>query len=465
MPHSTPAPLTHPNPSRRSFLIGASLASAAAALTACSGSSSKRSSSTLKIAYQKTSAFTQLEDLLTKAKDEFEAANSEVTIELVPIEAEQDQYFTKLALMNGSDSTAPDVMYEDSFQVRSDAAAGYLMPIDEYVEAWEDWDQFVDSAKEAGLGDDGKLYGVSMGTDTRGIYFNKQIFAQAGLPEDWQPTTWDEILDAARTIKTQVPDVIPLNIFVAKAGGEMTSMQGFEMLLSGTDSELLYNTDTQKWVTGSQGFIDSLAFMDTVYAEELGPSLDVALDSAIGNRVSTELLPQGKLAMAIDGSWMPGGWISGDNPWPEWEETMGFAMMPTQNGQGDGFTSMSGGWTLAVGSKCAIPDAAFQFISIALNYENTLKYDTENAQVAVRMDVAESEDYLSYNPSFEFFSSLVPYTHFRPTTPDYSQISGNIQIACESVVTDDATPEEAAATYDSGLVSIVGEDGTEAASK
>ncbi|MBE6481168.1 MAG: extracellular solute-binding protein [Actinomyces ruminicola] len=464
MSQSTRTPLGHLRPNRRSFLIGASLASAATALAACSGSSGERSSNTLKIAYQRTSAFTQLEDLLTKAKGEFEAANSEVTVELVPIEAEQDQYFTKLALMNGSGSTAPDVMYEDSFQVRSDAAAGYLMPIDEYVEAWEDWDQFVDSAKEAGLGDDGKLYGVSMGTDTRGIYFNKQIFAQAGLPEDWQPTNWNDILAAARTIKEQVPDVIPLNIFVAKAGGEMTSMQGFEMLLSGTDSELLYNTDTQKWVTGSQGFIDSLAFMDTVYAEELGPALDVALDSTIGNRVSTELLPQGRLAMAIDGSWMPGGWISGDNPWPEWEETMGFAMMPTQNGQGDGFTSMSGGWTLAVGSKCANPEAAFQFISIALNYDNTLKYDTENAQVAVRKDVAESEDYLSYNPSFEFFSSLVQYTHFRPTTPDYSQISGNIQIACESVVTDDATPEQAAATYDSGLISIVGEDGTEAAS-
>ncbi|SDM89522.1 extracellular solute-binding protein [Actinomyces ruminicola] len=464
MSQSTRTPLGHLRPNRRSLLIGASLASAAAALAACSGSSGERSSNTLKIAYQRTSAFTQLEDLLTKAKGEFEAANSEVTVELVPIEAEQDQYFTKLALMNGSGSTAPDVMYEDSFQVRSDAAAGYLMPIDEYVEAWEDWDQFVDSAKEAGLGDDGKLYGVSMGTDTRGIYFNKQIFAQAGLPEDWQPTNWNDILAAARTIKEQVPDVIPLNIFVAKAGGEMTSMQGFEMLLSGTDSELLYNTDTQKWVTGSQGFIDSLAFMDTVYAEELGPALDMALDSTIGNRVSTELLPQGRLAMAIDGSWMPGGWISGDNPWPEWEETMGFAKMPTQNGQGDGFTSMSGGWTLAVGSKCANPEAAFQFISIALNYDNTLKYDTENAQVAVRKDVAESEDYLSYNPSFEFFSSLVQYTHFRPTTPDYSQISGNIQIACESVVTDDATPEQAAATYDSGLISIVGEDGTEAAS-
>jgi multiple sugar transport system substrate-binding protein len=42
---------------------------------------------------------------------------------MVPIEAEQDQYFTKLALMNGSPDTAPDVIYEDTFQIRSDAAA------------------------------------------------------------------------------------------------------------------------------------------------------------------------------------------------------------------------------------------------------------------------------------------------------------------------------------------------------
>jgi len=371
--------------------------------------------------------------------------DTDVTIELIPIEAEQDQYFTKLALMNGSPSTAPDIIYEDSFQVRSDAAAGYLLPIDEYVESWDDWSQFADSARQAGIGDDGRLYGVSMGTDTRAIYFNKTIFAQAGLPADWQPRTWAEILDAARTIKTKVPDVIPLNVFAGKAAGEATSMQGFEMLLSGTEGTFLYDAETAKWVTGSKGFTDSLTFMDTVYSEGLGPSLDIALDASVGNRVSTELLPQGKLAMAIDGSWMPGTWISGDNPWPEWEETMGFAKMPTKDGQGDGFTSMSGGWTLAVGSQTANADAAFNFISIALNYENTLKYDTENAQVAVRQDVAQSQEYLSYNSSFEFFVSLVAVTRFRPSTPDYSQISGNIQVACESVITDATTPQEAAA--------------------
>jgi multiple sugar transport system substrate-binding protein len=435
------------------------------ALTACSGSDggsgddASGGDTTVTVAYQKTTAFHQLDDMLQVAKTQFEDANPGITIDLQPIEAEQDQYFTKLALMNGSPETAPDVIYEDTFQIRSDAAAGYLAPIDDYLAKWDDWDQFYENAKQAGLGDDGKTYGVSMGTDTRAIYFNKNIFEQAGLPADWQPESWDDIISAAKTVKEKVPDVIPLNIYAGKAAGEATTMQGFEMLLYGT-KDTLYDTDSSKWVVGSQGFKDSLDFMKTVYGEELAPPLDIALDAAVGNRVSTELLPQGKLAMAIDGSWVPGGWISGENAWPEWEQTMGMAKMPTQDGSDPGATSMSGGWTLAVGANAKNKQAAFDFITTALNKENTFKYDTENSQIAVRKDVAEDPAYIAYNPSFAFFSELVDVTHFRPATPDYSQISSNIQVAAEAMATGQQSAEDAAKAYDEAVKGIVGDDNT-----
>ncbi|MGQ7294931.1 extracellular solute-binding protein [Quadrisphaera sp. KR29] len=452
----------HHRRTMRGSAIAAMALTATLALAGCGSSGgSGGDENTITVAYQRTSQFTQLDEVLKKAKGEYEAANEGKTVELMPIEAEQDQYFTKLALMNRSAGTAPDVIYEDSFQVRSDAAAGYLAPIDEYLDGWEDWSQFDETAKQAGLGDDGKQYGVSMGTDTRAIYFNKTIFQQAGLPTDWQPKTWDDVLAAARTVKQAVPGVTPLNIYASKAGGEQTSMQGFEMLLYGT-GDTLYDTDSKKWVTGSQGFTDSLAFYQTVYGEGLGPQLDQVLDATWGSRVSTEGLPGGEIAIAIDGSWLPGQWISGDNAWPEWEQTMGFAPMPTQTGQAPGATSMSGGWLLSVGANAPDKQAAFDFISVALNKENALKYDTENSQIAVRKDVASDPAYTSYNPSFEFFSSLVPVTNFRPATPDYSQISGNIQTAVESVVTG-TSPADAAKAYDEGLVGIVGEDNTQAA--
>jgi multiple sugar transport system substrate-binding protein len=440
----------------------AGTATIALALTGCGGDTGGGSSeNTIRVAYQKTKSFTAMDELVKKAKEEYEAANDGMTVELVPIEAEQDQYFTKLALMNGSADTAPDVIYEDTFQIRSDAAAGYLQPIDDYLADWDEWEQYDEGARQAGLGDDGKTYGVSLGTDTRGIYFNKQIFADAGLPEDWAPESWDDILEAARTVKESNPDVIPLNVYASQALGEATSMQGFEMLLYGTENELL-DTDSNKWVTGSAGFADALGFYETVADEELGPDPAQALDAGWGTKVSTELLPQGGLAIAVDGSWLPSNWISGENEWPEWQDTMGFAAMPTQDGGGDGFTSMSGGWTLAMGANAANPDAAFDFMAQALTFENALMYHQEAGQIAVRTDVAESQEYLDYNPSFEFFSSLVPYTHFRPATPDYSQISSNIPVATEAVFTGQSSPADAQAAYDNALVGIVGEENTQA---
>lgn len=437
-------------------LVGAGLAGCSGT---ASGPATESGERTITVAYQKTSAFHQLDDLFQKVKPEFEAANPGVTVKLQPIESEND-YYTKLALMNGSADTAPDVMYEDSFQIRSDAAAGYLLPLDDYVNNWADWSQFYDAAKQAGYGDDGKTYGISMGTDTRGIYFNKTIFAAAGLPADWQPKTWADIISAAQKIKASNPNVIPLNIYGSKAAAEQTSMQGLEMLLYGTGSTL-YNTDTQKWVTGSKGMTDALSFYKDIYADGVATPLDLALDSTIGSRVSTELLPEGKLAMAIDGSWLPGGWSEGKNAWPAWKDTIGLAKMPTQNGADPGFTSMSGGWTLAVGAQSKHPATAFDFVAMALDKDNTLKYDTENSQIAVRKDVATSDAYLSYNPTFSFFSDLVQYTHFRPTTPDYSQISSALQQAAESVITGQATPESAASTYDDALTKIVGKNGVE----
>ncbi len=44
-------------------------------------------------------------------------------------------------------------------------------------------------------------YGVPPATDGRLLYFNKKLFAQAGLPADWQPRSWPDIIAAARALK------------------------------------------------------------------------------------------------------------------------------------------------------------------------------------------------------------------------------------------------------------------------
>ncbi|MHB1010104.1 MAG: extracellular solute-binding protein, partial [Propionibacteriaceae bacterium] len=299
------------------------------------------------MAYQKFGNFTQMDTMFTNVKTDFEAKFAGSTLELIPIQAAENDYYTKLALMNRSASTAPDLMYEDTFMVRSDVAAGYLAPLDSYLNGWSDWSQFVPAAKDAGKADDGKIYGVSLGTDTRGLWYNKDLLAQVGITGDWKPKDWNELLSVAKNVKAKLPGVIPLNIYSGKPTGEASTMQGFEMLLYGCPNGTLYNTDQGKWVVGSKPFKDSLDFVRTVYTQGLGPTPQQALDGNWGSVLAGQFWPKNKIAMGIDGSWMPSNWLpKGGSPWTEWDKVMGWTGMPTQQGQAPGANSMSGGWTL-----------------------------------------------------------------------------------------------------------------------
>ncbi|WP_461165106.1 extracellular solute-binding protein [Arthrobacter sp. R4-81] len=427
------------------------------ASSACSPEQPAAENRTLKIVYQKTDSFTALDTLFKDAKKDFEAANQGTTVELQPIEANDDDYGTKLALALRSPETAPDVFYEDTFKVRSDVDAGYLLKLDSYLEKWDDWKAYSEAVKAAGTGDDGGIYAVPLGTDTRGIWYNKKVLQKAGIAVPWQPRTWDEILDAARKMKAADPSVVPFNMYAGKASGEGSVMQSFYELLYGTDSEL-YAQQEKKWVVGSQGFTDSLAFLKTLYDEKLAVTPAEALDANVWKKVFGEWLPQGKMGAVVEGSYSPSFWQKGGSyEWAGYAEDMGVAKFPTQRGQEPGGVSMSGGWTLAVGADSKNPDQAFQFLATALNKKNSLAFTIASSQIAVRSDVAAEPDYLAANPFVKDVSELVSVTHYRPATADYPRISAAVQVATEAVITGTLSPREAAEQYDKTVRDLVGD--------
>ncbi|MFJ9100204.1 extracellular solute-binding protein [Streptomyces sp. NPDC102405] len=424
---------------------------AASALTACGGSGSDPD--TVKVSFKQSTdnSIHVMDDYLADIKKQFQKANPGKKVELVPIKAPDSEYYTKLQQMLRSAKTAPDLVYEDTFLINSDITSGYLKPLDSYLAKWPDWNRFIDTAKAAAKAEDGKTYGVPDGTDTRGLWYDKGIFAKAGLPTDWQPKTWDEVLDAARTIKRRVPDVTPLNVYTGKPAGEAATMQGFEMLLYGTEDRL-YDDSAKKWIAGSQGFDDALSFVETVYREKLGPDVSTALDPNIQTIVRGDLLPKGKLGIDLDGSWLPQDWLPGSgHEWPEWSSRLGLAYMPTQHGQAPGKVSMSGGWTWAVPAKAANPDLAFDFIRTMQTKANAQKWYVANSGISVREDVAADPAYAKAQPGIEFFTDLVASTHYRPAYPAYPKVSTAIQEAMEGVTTGDTSVEEAARNYADSL--------------
>ncbi|MGP2440700.1 extracellular solute-binding protein [Streptomyces sp. JW3] len=429
---------------------------AATALTACSGGSGS-DPDTLKVSFKQSTdnSVKVMDDYLAGVRKQFEKANPGKKVELVPIKAPDSEYYTKVQQMLRSPKTAPDLVYEDTFLINSDITSGYLQPLDDYLAKWPDWDRFVDTAKAAAQGEDGKTYGVPDGTDTRGLWFSKDVFAKAGLPADWQPRSWDDLLAAARTIKEKVPGVIPLNVYTGKPVGEGATMQGFQMLLYGTDggsTDPLYDKASKKWISAGKGFRDALSFVETVYGEKLGPEVSDALDPNIMTRVRGEWLPEGKLGIALDGSWLPQDWLPGSgHEWPEWSKELGLAAMPTQAGQAPGKVSMSGGWTWSIPAKAGNPDLAFEFIKTMQTKANAQKWYVANSGIAVREDVAADPGYVDAQPGIKFFTDLVAHTHYRPAYPAYPKVTTAIQEAMEGVTTGDRSVEEAMRDYDSAL--------------
>jgi multiple sugar transport system substrate-binding protein len=444
----------------RTVTAGLAVVALALPLVSCSsGASGSGDAKTIKIVYRNYSDFQQMDTFMKSVQKEFEAANPGITVQLTPVSSLDSDYLAKVQLMQRSPSTAPDVLFEDSFNVNADAAAGYLLPIDDYLFTWSDWNtEFIPTTKQAGRAVDGKTYAVPMGTDSRGLWFNKTVFAKAGLPLDWQPKTWNDVLDAARKIKQAQPDVEPMYMPLGKPSAEAMSMQTLEMLVYGTPTKDLYDTSSGKWVAPNKGMTDALRFVSTAMNEHLAQTPAEAEDTQWAQTQMTALMSQNKIGFMLDGGWYARYWEAGGvSPWPDWSKTMGTTTFPTENGQAPGKVTLSGGWTLAVGASTGNADASVKFIETALNKENSAAIDVACSWLPVRDDVKADPRLARQDPTEPFWSSLVSFTRYRPTLSEYPQVSDAMDVAGDSVV-NGGDPAQAAQQWVKDVTKVVGTD-------
>ncbi len=384
---------------------------------------------------------------LKAAKEEFEASHPNVTIQLSPVVGNTGDYNTKTSLMLQSDETI-DIMFLDSFQVPSLVSAGYLAELP--VNQWSDWDEhYYDNVKQ-GVMVDGSVYAIPISTDTRGLYYNIDVLNQAGIETPWNPKSWRDILDSVKKLHDN--DVkYPLWMFASAAQGESTSIQTVEMLLSGTD-DWLYQDG--KWVVNSQGMLDTLSFVQELVdmgiytSAELGQMLD-----RNAWQTGVELFPATKdIGIYLDGNWRGTDW---ETAIPEGTtEKIGITPMPKQNG--DGFTSMSGGWTFAVSHLSENKNLAFEFLQVAMNCEHSMTYANLIGSMTPRKDTKDLSDYKALNTYRYTMSDYLQFTHYRPGNDYYTAVSTELQQAIESVITSQKTAEQAANDYTDNVKQLVG---------
>ncbi|MFD0637594.1 ABC transporter substrate-binding protein [Catenulispora yoronensis] len=242
---------------------------------------------------------------------------------------DDNAYKSKLALDLQS-GTGDDVFALDGIWVGEFADAGYLKPLADVagtqVDDWDGWKQITNAVQALGEYQ-GKRYGVPNGTDGRVIFFNKKLFAQAGLPTDWQPKSWQDIYDAADKLKA-LSGVTPIQWDGGVPMGEATTIQGFLPLLAGAGGSLYADG---KWQKPGKSFTDALGFYQKVYGGGYGDA--VLQQDAKGRDKSFSEFAAGKIGMYAESDYMWRAVVNpqgGTAPMADRDAGVGYALIPAQ---------------------------------------------------------------------------------------------------------------------------------------
>jgi multiple sugar transport system substrate-binding protein len=375
--------------------------------------------------------------------------------------AGDEDYKAKVALDLKTGSGA-DIYNIDGLWFGEFAEAGYIKPLADTVgaqrsDAWDGWAQIPPAIQNNAMYN-GKRYGIPEGTDGRVIYFNKKLFAQAGLPEGWQPRSWDDILAAAQTLKTKLPGVTPLQLDAGTAMGEATTMQGILPLLVGAGQPIYANN---KWQGDTSAVRDVLTFYQKVYGGGLGDP--ILQEDAKGRDKSFAEFAAGKIGILFESDYF---WRSVVEPtqgiakMPDRDQTVGYTLIPAMKSgsgiKGQSYVSMSGGSGRIINPSSKYPVQAWELLEFMNSKDATIAQLAGKARITQRNDV--NNEVLSKDPMLSFIArKVLPITAFRPGLAVYPRVSLALQQATLDVVTG-KSPADAASTYTRSLATIVGGD-------
>ncbi|MFB4313962.1 extracellular solute-binding protein [Actinomadura sp. 21ATH] len=371
---------------------------------------------------------------------------------------DDEPYKTKLALDLKSRSGA-DVIDVDGIWVGEFAQAGYLRPLGTVAGAradtWDGWAQIPQSVQRLATFE-GKRYGIPPATDGRVLFYNKRLFERAGLPANWQPKSWEEILAAGRALK-KVPGVTPIQLNAGTAMGEATTMQGALPLLAGTGTEIYSGG---KWAGGGAAVQQVLGLYETIYRREgLGdPRLQ---QEAQGRDKSFAEFAAGRIGILAEGDYF---WRDVINPetgvakMKDRDRAVGYALIPAvapgKGIRGQSYVSMSGGSVSVLNPNTDHPQQAFELLAFMNSSEMHKARTAGTPEITARTDV--NREILAGDPFLSFISEKVlPVTAYRPGLAVYPQVSTALQEATAAVVSG-RSPAEAAAAYGKKVEGIVG---------
>ncbi|MCB0057068.1 MAG: ABC transporter substrate-binding protein, partial [Caldilineaceae bacterium] len=301
----------------------------------------------------------------------------------------------------------PPLYYADRFTVPQFAQQGFFTEITDYADSAgvseEDYYPFAwqETVYQGGI------YALSFDTDTRGIWWNKDIFEEVGLDPEKPPTTLDELRQMTEALT------------VRDSNGRITRY-GFNPIY---DQAWLYtwgfdfqgefqDPDTKRITFAHPKNIEAMEFVKS-FIDEIGvEEIDAMLAACAGGACNdaNDYFWTGQSAMTCSGNWK----VAQSHRYKP-DTRYGAAPMPGPDGPAP-FASWAGGWSWAIPMGTEDVATAFDALNFICGPEGQLKYNKDTAHIPTNIKASE-DPFFREDPLHAVFMDLLPVSHTRPPIP------------------------------------------------
>lgn len=362
----------------------------AMAVTALAPMTAQAAGDTLTVAIWDNGQRAGLEEIMN---DFTEATGIKTEIQVV----EWGSYWTLLEA-GASGGEMPDVFWMHSNEAVRYMANDILLDLTDKIAESDklEMDKFPEDIREMYQWND-KTYAVPKDVDTIAIWYNKDMFDEAGIEYPDGSWTWDEFYDIAEKLTKEDGSQFG---FAANPSNEQDTWMNIIYSMGGS-----VLTEDNKSGFDDPNTIKAMNFVDKCIKNVMPPA---ATMSETGTDV---LFSSGKVAMISQGSWMVSGFKDNDFI----VEHADVARLPKDAETGRSVSLYNGlGW--AASANTSMPDEAFQLIE----WFGTKDMQQKQADLGVTMAAYEgmSEGWVKSTDAF----NLQPYLDamddivFRPHT-------------------------------------------------
>ena len=281
-------------------------------------------------------------------------------------------------------------------------------------------------------------YGIWAWTDVRALWYWKDLLNQSGIDPN-SLKTWNGYLDAAKKLKSSLPETEPAHLVGAIHSPDM--WYPYLWMLGGDILEQRSGHPTKGvgWFPAynSTAGVKAMTFIKDQIQAGIKPQKSHDWGQEFADK---------RFAVMLEGSWLPGTFKGTMNNTKLFERQIGMLpMFPVPEGVNQSATMM-GGWLLGMSSQTENKDLTWELIATMVDPDVLLPMLNKTGYLPTQKSMMNGTSFTSLNQSIPYFSelsSMLSIGHTRPNIPQYPHIADHIRVAINEVYDGTKEPKEA----------------------